>query len=965
MGQTVEILIQAHDQSSPVLKSVGITLANIGKQAIDFGLQMAGIEDMAKTAGQALIGYNAKMEQTSVSFRTMLGNADAASLFIQDMKSFAAKTPFEFDDVEDAGKKMLALGWAARDVIPDLTAIGNAATGLGSGKEGIEKITVALGQMATKSRISGDEIRQLNELGINAQKYLGQAFNLNTDDFADISKTGISGTEGMRAILAGMNDDPRFKDMMVRQSETAIGSLQTIKDKSAEIFGALGQESFNAMAGVVANVADMSTRAAEALQNGGISTMLLEIFPPEWAERIWQAGDVFKQLGDVGSSAGVLISNAFMPIMGVAADLALMVGSGVLGAFQGLITLASDHLPIVESALVGVTAAYIAMDIAAVASNATAVISTIETAALTAAYVAEALALGEVGLAMSLISGPAGWAALAIGGIAAAVTYFASKNQTDDAYNAAETYAGCFYQVGTSAEQSAEKVWKLTAAQAAYYKAQSGVGGEFEDIVSRKLAAQRDSGRSYLNNYGGFSASTPFVSSQIPRPEIEHQDQLKEAQNKVDSTFKGLQDKILRATGTTYQVGLAKIQEEVNKMNQDLKNATDKLGENGLSLDLTSIREKINEYANVMTEPIKRSWSEAWTDIKNQTALAGAQLTGDKAKIAEAEYNITKAGLDKEKAERLKAIQVDPNDKEAERAVNDWYKNKLNQAEQKKQEQTRQGALDGFDQEVALNQASLALHEKSQAEVDALNRKVWENEIKYLEDVLKNEELTTDEKLKLRQKLAESKNNVDNTPGSKGEAITSGLKQASNSFGTEFGNWTNLAKTAASSMRDTFSDFFFDAMTGKVKSLGDYLSSFLKSIGKAVAQMMANMWAQKIVSMFLPGQKATGGPIGSNQPTLVGELGPELFVPQSAGKIVPTSELFRSSAVQAPSQIQASGMPVEIPISFNLINNTNQQVQAKQQGSAEFDGQRYIINVVLDAITRDVMGLGTIVKGAR
>jgi lambda family phage tail tape measure protein len=39
----------------------------------------------------------------------------------------------------------------------------------------------------------------------------------------------------------------------------------------------------------------------------------------------------------------------------------------------------------------------------------------------------------------------------------------------------------------------------------------------------------------------------------------------------------------------------------------------------------------------------------------------------------------------------------------------------------------------------------------------------------------------------------------------------------------------------------------------------------------------------------LLGFKAEGGPVGSNQPYIVGEKGPELFIPQSAGSIVPNS----------------------------------------------------------------------------
>jgi phage-related minor tail protein len=51
-----------------------------------------------------------------------------------------------------------------------------------------------------------------------------------------------------------------------------------------------------------------------------------------------------------------------------------------------------------------------------------------------------------------------------------------------------------------------------------------------------------------------------------------------------------------------------------------------------------------------------------------------------------------------------------------------------------------------------------------------------------------------------------------------------------------------------------------------------------------------------IASAILPvgGARASGGPVDAGTPYLVGEQGPELFVPQSAGAIAPNSALGKS-----------------------------------------------------------------------
>ena len=41
-------------------------------------------------------------------------------------------------------------------------------------------------------------------------------------------------------------------------------------------------------------------------------------------------------------------------------------------------------------------------------------------------------------------------------------------------------------------------------------------------------------------------------------------------------------------------------------------------------------------------------------------------------------------------------------------------------------------------------------------------------------------------------------------------------------------------------------------------------------------------------------QSATGGPVKANKPYLVGEIGPELFVPQNSGRIVPNHQMAKT-----------------------------------------------------------------------
>jgi len=89
-------------------------------------------------AGAGLFGLKtaSSLEQAQIGFTTMLGSAEKAQTFIAQMTDFAKKTPFEFTDVQTAASQLLAFGFASKDVLPTLTAVGDAAAGLGTGAEG-------------------------------------------------------------------------------------------------------------------------------------------------------------------------------------------------------------------------------------------------------------------------------------------------------------------------------------------------------------------------------------------------------------------------------------------------------------------------------------------------------------------------------------------------------------------------------------------------------------------------------------------------------------------------------------------------------------------------------------------------------------------------------------------------------------------------------------------------------------
>lgn len=201
---------------------------------------LGGLGTLVGTTG---VNFLAMKEQAQVAFTTMLGSGEKATAFLGKLQTFAAQTPFEFEDVTRASQRLMAMGISADKVIPTLTAIGDAVAGLGGGPATVDQVTTAIGQMNAKGKASGDEMMQLTEAGIPAWKYLAAAIGT---DIPEAMKRVSAGTVpagvAINAITAGMEKD--FGGMMAAQSRTFNGLKSSLSDYGKQLAAAMVQPLF-------------------------------------------------------------------------------------------------------------------------------------------------------------------------------------------------------------------------------------------------------------------------------------------------------------------------------------------------------------------------------------------------------------------------------------------------------------------------------------------------------------------------------------------------------------------------------------------------------------------------------------------------------------------------------------------------------------------------------------------------
>lgn len=250
------------DTTSKAISSLGSGFSKAGTvltAAITAPLAIAGVK-AARWASQTA----ANAEQVDIAFNTMLG-PERAKKMIADLVEFAKTTPFEMAGLNKATQQMLAYGFAADDVIPMLTDVGNATAALGAGQQGIDAITRALGQMHGKGVAASQEMMQLTEVGIPAWDYLAKALHTDVAGAMEmVTKKAVSADVAIAAIRAGMQGD--FGGLIIKQSRTLTGVLSNLSDAAtATIMKMYQTDSYKKMTDALSKLADPIQKLVESL----------------------------------------------------------------------------------------------------------------------------------------------------------------------------------------------------------------------------------------------------------------------------------------------------------------------------------------------------------------------------------------------------------------------------------------------------------------------------------------------------------------------------------------------------------------------------------------------------------------------------------------------------------------------------------------------------------------------------
>lgn len=395
--------------------------------------------------------------------------------------------------------------------------------------------------------------------------------------------------------------------------------------------------------------------------------------------------------------------------------------------------------------------------------------------------------------------------------------------------------------------------------------------------------------------------------------------------------------------------------------------------------DLTaSVRAKNEELYQKRLAEAQRNQAIRVRKMNEDIKKLDLERTGDRLQLLKAEAEAQKAQIDDNVREYTKAV----GDKElAEKKAQAERLKLASDTEQKIRELAYTQTSETIDHLTNM----VTLGRLSRSDADALLAEELKTYIDYARSEVNEAQLTATQRLQIEKNLLESQQKLWELAG---RSLKTSLQEAARQYKQETTNYADLAKSTFDSTMSSINSAWtnnLEAMATGTKSFSKGIKDIFKDTTNAIIKMMIQLTFQQYVMPKLQGlfggavsgigslgaakgtsSFAGGGSFssaftgnrfaagGKTNPglMLVGENGPELLQSSGSHRIYTASETRR-----------LVGGATSNNVVVNIINQSGQELESKQQNS-RFDGENYVIDVVVRAMESNKGGMRDAIKAS-
>lgn len=181
-----------------------------------------------KKFGSDVIEATGKMQQLQVALSTILQDKSKADQLIAEIVQFAAKTPFNLDDVATGAKQLLAYGSSADNVVKELSMLGDVASGL---QIPLGSLIYLYGTLRVQGRAYWRDIQQFQGRGVNIVEEMAKNLGVTQDQIKKLVEEGKIGFKDVEKAFQSMTSEGgKFNNMLENSAGTWPQRIANIED---------------------------------------------------------------------------------------------------------------------------------------------------------------------------------------------------------------------------------------------------------------------------------------------------------------------------------------------------------------------------------------------------------------------------------------------------------------------------------------------------------------------------------------------------------------------------------------------------------------------------------------------------------------------------------------------------------------------------------------------------------------
>lgn len=189
------------------------------------------------SGGSSIAGQR---EMDQMAFTTLFGNADTAQNYLEQVRVMGAETPFQYEDLTQISRTLTAFGYSVDELIPTMTALGDAGSANGMTTDAINEMAQALGYMRSSNLVYREQLGIFQRRGVDAAGAVAEAKGMSIDEvYSAITRGDLGGVEISEILTKYMEET--YQGAMDIQSKTFEGLASTLEDANAELQNAMGE----------------------------------------------------------------------------------------------------------------------------------------------------------------------------------------------------------------------------------------------------------------------------------------------------------------------------------------------------------------------------------------------------------------------------------------------------------------------------------------------------------------------------------------------------------------------------------------------------------------------------------------------------------------------------------------------------------------------------------------------------